>query len=70
VRISDFELTYAVLIDWNSYKELFQIQFTRKPLKKESRFRDHVMYEVKGTLVGKMDFISPNLADACLQSGL
>jgi len=70
VRISDEELTYALLIDWCSFKELWQIQFSVKFSNKKSMFWNHKYLDVKGKVVGKMDFLSPHLFDAQFTSGM
>ena len=48
VKISDNELAYALLIDWCSYKEVWQVRFTRKISKKKSMFKNHMYYDSKG----------------------
>lgn len=67
-RISDEALTYSLLIDWCSYKEIFTITFTRTKQKKQNKkVRNHYTYDSKAFLMGKIDLINPNLFESSFE---
>lgn len=67
VRVSDVKQAYALMLDWCSVKEIFLIEFTSRPAKaKQGQLRQNLY---KGSLIGKYDFICPNMAEAQYFSG-
>ena len=65
VRISDLDLSYALLIDWCAQKEILIIKITRKKSKKQtSTTRLHYSYDTAACLMGKYDLLCPNLYDS------
>lgn len=67
VRISDEINAYALLLDWNSYKEVYLVEFTVK--EKRHKMHGEVPLEVSSSLIGKYDFICPNLYNSSYKSG-
>ena len=59
IRISDEELTFALLLDFNTSKEIYLINFTNID---DSFFQNQINYQ--GCLFGKYDFINPNLKNS------
>lgn len=66
VRISDLDLSYALLIDWCAHKEILTIKFTRKLSKKQTSAAQsgHFNFDTKACLIGKYDLLCPNLVDS------
>ena len=67
VRISDIKKTFALLLDWCSMKEIYLIEFTAQPLKVQKRHPPQNKYI--GSLIGKYDFICPNMSESQYFSG-
>ena len=62
VRISDDHLSYAVYLDWCSFKEVYQIKFIKIPNKNKTVFKSG--YTIQSCLIGKYDFLCPNLMES------
>lgn len=62
VRISDDHLSYAVYLDWCSFKEVYHIKFIKIPIKNKTVFKSG--YTVKSCLIGKYDLLCPNLLES------
>ena len=62
VRISEDHLSYAIYLDWCSYKEIYHIKFNKIPQKNKKVFKSG--YKVNSCLIGKFDIICPNLFES------
>jgi len=62
VRISEDHLSYAIYLDWCSYKEIYHIQFNKIPQRNKKIYKSG--YKVDSCLIGKYDVICPNLFES------
>jgi hypothetical protein len=62
-RISENTQTYALLVDYCSFKEIFTIRFTRSN-ERPTKVKTHHIYDYKACLIGKHDLICPSLVDS------
>lgn len=67
VRISDVKKTFALLLDWCSIKETYLIEFSCQPIKVKKGHPAQNRYI--GSLIGKYDFICPNMTESQYFSG-
>jgi hypothetical protein len=62
-RVSEEDLSYAVFLDFAKHKELYFLSFDRsRP--RPSVAPKHCVYRVKGSLVGKINLLTPKFSSA------
>lgn len=67
MRISDQETTYAVLVDFCSFKTVYLLQFFRTAI--GSKMKSHQTFKISTSLIGKYDIICPNLYESTFVNG-
>ena len=67
-RVSGDTATYAVFLDSGDIKEVYILQFDQTKAR-PSPVEGHIVFTVEGSLLGKIDILSPMLSDTYQKGG-